>query len=336
LNFLPELPKREAPASAAGIGVVSEELAEEILEQLDVSEFSNNDSWLSLSMALHASSGGNIGVREVLLDWSDQALEKDYSRESNLARWNSFRLDKPSLQGIGTLIKICRDHGARNSTLRKVAAASDFNALASEDADARLNGGSNPAVPMVWDMNQAKQMLDYAETCMLAGGAPLHQTGGRLVYPVRSTQASIDEEAIRRPSGALTIQDVRAPRMELFMIEHARFVKPSRDREAKLVPQPATEKLAKLYLAAPDLWRLPTLNGIIETPTLRADGTLLTTPGYDPQRDSCLTWVALACPTFRNRRHAKKRLLRWRCSRSRSRTSRLYLTGETGQAPAAL
>jgi hypothetical protein len=296
-DFLPELPKRGVAAKPSGIGVLCMELAEEILDQLDVLKFSDNASWLSLGMALHASAGGDTGVRDAFLDWSEQAFEKEYSRDANLARWNSFRLDKPSLQGVGTLLKICREHNVHASVLRKVAAAADFKALADEGGDAVVDNGSRPG-PMLYDMNQAMQMIDYAQSCMLAGGAQLYQTGGRLVYPVRSTQASTDDDAVRRPSGALTIQDVKPPRMELFMIEHAPFVKLARGSEGKFVPQPATEKLAKLYLNAPDLWRLPTLNGIIETPTLRADGTLLNIPGYDRRSGLLLDMGDLELPSI--------------------------------------
>ena len=40
--------------------------------------------------------------------------------------------------------------------------------------------------------------------------------------------------------------------------------------------------LAKAYLAKPDGWTLPVLVGIIYCPTLRPDGTILDTYGYDP------------------------------------------------------
>ena len=294
-SFLAELPERRVGASAAGIGVLTADLTEDLLDQLDVSKFSDNESWLSLAMALHASSGGATDVRDVFLDWSEQAFEKDYSREANLARWNSFRLDKASLQGVGTLIKICREHGVHVSTLRKLSAAADFKALADESADPAAGVGQG-AGPMIYDLNQARQMVEYAESCVLTAGAPLYQTGGRLVYPVRSTQASTDDEAVRRPFGALTIQDVNQTRMELFMNEHAPFVKWARG--GKLVPWRATEKLAKFYLTAPDLWKVPTLHGIIETPTMRADGTLLNVAGYDSRSGLLLDMGSLKVPSI--------------------------------------
>lgn len=292
-GFLPELSARNVKASSAGIGLLGAELAEKLLEQLDVSKFSDNASWLSLAMALHASSGDDADVRDLFLDWSDEALEKDYSRDANLARWNSFRLDKPFLQGIGTLIKICREHGVDASTISKLSAASDFKADTDEDGGSASGNGPRSA-PMLYDLNQARQMVEYAESCVLAAGAPLYQTGGRLVYPVRSTQASTDDEAVRRPCNALTIQDVNETRMELFMNEHAPFVKLGRGGD--LVPWRATAKMAQFYLAARDLWNVPTLHGIIETPTLRADGTLLNEPGYDPRSGLLLDLGNLTLP----------------------------------------
>jgi hypothetical protein len=296
-DFLPKLPQRKALGSQAGIGVLSTELAEEILDQLEVSDFSHDLPWRNLGMALHACSGGDADVRDAFLDWSEDAFEKDYSREKNEARWNSFSLDKPSLQGLGTLIKICREHGVRASTIAKLSAAADFKELTDEDGDS-ASGGEQSTGPMLYDLNQARKMVEYAESCVLAAGAPLYQTGGRMVYPVRSTQASTDDEAVRRPLGALTIQEVSPTRMELFMNEHAPFVK--HGRGGSLVRWRATEKLAKFYLAAPDLWNVPTLHGIIETPTLRADGTLLDVAGYDARSGLLLDMGSLKVPPISN------------------------------------
>ena len=138
--------------------------------------------------------------------------------------------------------------------------------------------------PMLWDLNNANEMLADVEGRMLRGGAPLYQAGGRIVHPVRSMRASSDDDFVRRPAGALTIQEAKAPRLTLYMIEHGRFiryVRPPRGGEMKLIKQPANKNLAEFYISAPDRWNLPSLTGIIETPTLRGDGSLLTASGYD-------------------------------------------------------
>ncbi|MGY3428543.1 hypothetical protein ACVWZW_009047 [Bradyrhizobium sp. F1.13.4] len=290
-DYLPNVESPVANSEPKGIGVLTAELADEILEQLEASDFADNKSWLSLMMAMHAASGGNAVVREACLNWSDLDFDHDYSRESNLARWKSFRLDKPSLQSTGTLKKICRDHGVQASTLRKLDAASDFTAVDDKSAsEASTSGG-----PMMWDMNHANEMVLFAQKRMLDGGAPIYQIGGRVVYPVRSSQPLTDDDEVRRPAGAVTVQDVKSPRMQLFMIEHAGFVKSSR---FGVIPYAAPESLAKLCLAAPDLWQFPTLNGIISAPTLRADGSLLAAPGYDPQSGLLLDMRGSKFPTI--------------------------------------
>ena len=41
--------------------------------------------------------------------------------------------------------------------------------------------------------------------------------------------------------------------------------------------------IGETLLAREGVWRVPVLLGVVHTPQLRADGSLLTTPGYDPQ-----------------------------------------------------
>jgi putative DNA primase/helicase len=47
-------------------------------------------------------------------------------------------------------------------------------------------------------------------------------------------------------------------------------------------PADPPEDLAKRIMGMPNEWRFPPLTGIIGTPTMRFDGSLLTEPGYDP------------------------------------------------------
>jgi hypothetical protein len=56
---------------------------------------------------------------------------------------------------------------------------------------------------------------------------------------------------------------------------------PKKPDKPTVVKYPAPLKLAQQFIARSDQWNLPPLTGIIETPTLRSDGTLLTAPGYD-------------------------------------------------------
>ena len=44
-------------------------------------------------------------------------------------------------------------------------------------------------------------------------------------------------------------------------------------------------QLVRMVLARERRWTFPRVGGIITTPTLRADGSLLATPGYDPRSE---------------------------------------------------
>jgi hypothetical protein len=117
--FLPALPPRKSLAPA-GVGVLDEETAQLLLDALNALKFGNEESWRPFAMALHAASGGDEAVRDVFLDWCEDDPNPKYSRDNNQARWDSFRLDKDSMIGIGTLIKICRAHGVSEKTLHAV------------------------------------------------------------------------------------------------------------------------------------------------------------------------------------------------------------------------
>src|ERR1700682_631299 len=52
-------------------------------------------------------------------------------------------------------------------------------------------------------------------------------------------------------------------------------------REKKMVRRDPPSDIAKTILARVGEWKFKTVNGVISTPTMRPDGSLLTTPGYD-------------------------------------------------------
>ena len=47
-------------------------------------------------------------------------------------------------------------------------------------------------------------------------------------------------------------------------------------------PIDAPDKVANALLSRRGKWKLPVLNGIVQAPFLRIDGSLCETPGYDP------------------------------------------------------
>jgi len=132
--------------------------------------------------------------------------------------------------------------------------------------------------PYKYEETKLPEMLDHIEAVLIAAKVPLYQTSGRLVQPVRLDKHG-EEDDVRREAGSLVINDVNAWRLREYIIEHVPFynvVKKTRCNYA--VPQ----KIASHYLARADKWKLRILHAVIETPTLRRDGTLLVREGYDP------------------------------------------------------
>jgi hypothetical protein len=121
---------------------------------------------------------------------------------------------------------------------------------------------------------------DQAEQLLLALKPPrVFQRDRSLVQIVRTKSLST-REGTARPEGALVLAPVETD----FLVELLTKQGSWRKRAKKnLVSIDAPQKIARTYLSRVGQWRVPALVAVIETPTIRADGSVLSTPGYDPQ-----------------------------------------------------
>lgn len=122
------------------------------------------------------------------------------------------------------------------------------------------------------------RIVTEAEAALIAADIKMYQRGGQLVRPVYQPQATT--RGIERRDGALLIKAVE----EAWLVEAfgraAEFQKwDERKKGMKVTNCPAL--VARTYLAREGRWRVPPLVGIIESPTIRPDGTVLDRPGYD-------------------------------------------------------
>lgn len=147
-------------------------------------------------------------------------------------------------------------------------------------AESARSGDDRPQV--IYDENRLPDILDAAESALLASGIPIYQMAGRLVHAIR-LDASEDDDGVQRRAGALLVRDVNAHRIREYMAGAANFVKPKvgpNGVEYLLGIAPPLS-FANTYIAREGAWRLPVLRGVTETPTLRPDGTVLAVDGYD-------------------------------------------------------
>ena len=135
---------------------------------------------------------------------------------------------------------------------------------------------SDPARPTIVLSPDISGVVAAAEDALIAADAAIYQRAGALV---RITSAShTAKDGIGRHAETAVIGEMPMARLREMMSASARWqkIKANDDRQDVLPPE-----YAATTLAARGDWRFPVLNGVIATPTLRPDGSMLTEPGYD-------------------------------------------------------
>ncbi len=109
--------------------------------------------------------------------------------------------------------------------------------------------------------------------------AAVYVRGGILVRPLR-LHSRLKACGIRRPMNALSLCWVDRHWLALRLAQIACFYLPLDEGDMKLIDPP--DRVCQIILKSSPWDGLPALTGIIEAPTIRPDGSLLTAPGYDP------------------------------------------------------
>ena len=124
---------------------------------------------------------------------------------------------------------------------------------------------------------QLPRTTEQVERAMVSAGMEIYARAGALVYPVKETRVAA--------KGRKTI----TARLSVFspdafiepVAEAAIYQRWSVRRNAWIDIDPPVQ-LVRMVLSRERRWAFPHVSGIITTPTLRPDGSLLAAPGYDP------------------------------------------------------
>jgi putative DNA primase/helicase len=115
-----------------------------------------------------------------------------------------------------------------------------------------------------------------AERILIKSGMPIYQRGRSLVRPIRAeVPASRSRTTLAAGLANLSIASLVDRMCQAAIWE--KF--DGRAKDWVRVDPP--EKLASIVMSRVGDWVFPVIAGVITTPTLRPDGTLLTDPGYD-------------------------------------------------------
>lgn len=125
---------------------------------------------------------------------------------------------------------------------------------------------------------RSPEMVDQAEQALIEGGTAIYQRGETLVRVVKldSTEGGA---GVRRDEGTVTLKPVTQPWLLEQLARSATWLAVT---DAGPVQKDPPSRVARAYLARLGEWNVPSLLGVIQAPTMRADGTLLQEPGYDP------------------------------------------------------
>jgi hypothetical protein len=139
--------------------------------------------------------------------------------------------------------------------------------------------------PVILITTERKQVNDAAVAALAAaagvGRCELYYRGGMLVRVIRDRECS---KHLRRSEEALRIAVVGAATLGEEMAAAAYWGKvvPCGEGKAKQVPAHPPDWAIKAVHERESWPGIRRLAGIVEAPTLRPDGTILNTPGYDP------------------------------------------------------
>ncbi|MBF0480702.1 MAG: hypothetical protein HQK81_07485 [Desulfovibrionaceae bacterium] len=128
------------------------------------------------------------------------------------------------------------------------------------------------------------RLVDACEVILARPALPIadkvFQRGGQMVR-VAVLPAADFSEGVARPQGAAVIMPVATAFLQPVLSRHGKFQRfDKREKSWRAVDPP--RGVSDAILARSGQWPFPALRGVVCCPTVRADGTLLLEPGYDP------------------------------------------------------
>ena len=135
--------------------------------------------------------------------------------------------------------------------------------------------GPRPVIQIV--DGQRPRILDEVESALLTSGLPIFSRGNLLVEPVAETMLAADG----RQTVAAQLCELCPDSLTNMAAEAATFQKYSRKHKGWIDIDPPVHIMRGMLTKA-RARKFPRVSGIITTPTLRSDGSLLNEPGYDP------------------------------------------------------
>jgi hypothetical protein len=143
------------------------------------------------------------------------------------------------------------------------------------------------------------RLVREAEDALLARDAGIYQRAGLLVRVVQLEEKHTRNGVIHA-AGSTLITPVTKEYLTLTLARASDWLRWNQ-RDKKFLPCDPPAAVVTVLSAASGEWRLPLLAGLTAAPTLRADGSLMETPGYDAASGLYGTFQPQAFPRIDSR-----------------------------------
>ena len=241
-------------------GPIDLALVSEALEFIP-NEDADYEFWLRIGFALHH--GLSEQGFKLWNGWSKKS--KKHDERFTLKTWSYFK------RGGGVTINSLFYYASQNGWREKL-----------QDRDK----------PIVCVMaGRLHEAVDAAEQALLDSSIEVFQRGGVLVRPIR---APITDSLKGRKENLRLITICEDWLNETFT-RVALFQK-VKGETGELTTINCPSAIVKAYLARAGEWRVPILKGLVHGPTMRGDGTIIATPGYDPKSNLYADFDTAAFP----------------------------------------
>lgn len=245
----------------------SRELVEEAVAHIPNDDLPYDD-WIKVGLAHYAALGPD--GRDLWESWSARAQKND--PEYTAEKWDSFASVRSVT--VGTLFWLARQNGWRAERVERVR-TSRARSPDGQDADDD-DGNGRPVIRTYGGF--LHRAVDMAEGALMQAGLGYYQRGSMVVRPAMVPVAVSDRRTVDAPR----LVSVKAHHMAEAFTRAAKWKKFDK-RSGEWVNIDCPHRIAETFLVREGQWRLPVLTGIINCPTLRADGSILDLPGYDAQ-----------------------------------------------------
>lgn len=237
-------------------------------------------------------------VKATIVQGEDQTDPRRFPSRSEALFWVACELVRAGVDDA-MIVGVLLDPGfAISASVRdKGRSAERYARRQVERARAEVGGvDSRPTIEVVG--GQLSGAIDAATSALIEADAPVFQRGGELVRTA-GLEAEERRDGVTRQAGSVVILPVSAHWLTEQMSTAARWLKINAKGEPYEVDP--TPKHALHVMARAGEWPFNHLRGIINAPTLRADGTLLHRGGYDAESRLILDTGGVTFPPVPNR-----------------------------------